>query len=169
MPFIGQIMPWAPNFAPQDWAFCNGREIQVSQNTALFALIGNKYGGNGTSTFAVPDLRGRVIMGAGNGPGLTPRLLGDKGGVETVVLTEDQLPPHTHTFQVPATSDRATTDNPVGNVPAKGDMDLYASTGTSSQNMISSATGANSPVSIMQPYCVMNYIICLNGSFPTRS
>jgi microcystin-dependent protein len=169
MPFIGQIMPWAPNFAPRNWAFCNGELIQKSQNEALFNLLGDKYGGDGVTTFALPDLQGRVIMGAGRGYGLTNRSLGEMGGMETVVLTKEQLPAHSHTFQIPATSNRATTDNPVGNVPAKGDMDLYASTGSPSPNITLPATGGNQPVSVMQPYTVLHYVICLNGSLPSAT
>jgi len=169
MPFLGQIMAWAPNFAPRDWAFCNGQVIQISQNQALYSLLGDRYGGDGKKTFALPDLQGRVIVGAGQGWGLTPRSLGEQGGMETVVLTEGQLPAHSHTFQIPATSDRANTDNPVGNAPAKGDMDLYASTGSPSPNITSPTTGGNQPVSVMQPFTVLHYVICLNGSLPSAT
>ncbi|RJP31603.1 MAG: phage tail protein [Candidatus Omnitrophota bacterium] len=168
--FIGEIKAWAPNFAPVDWAFCDGALLPVAQNSTLFALIGAKFGGDGAQNFALPDLRGRVIVGAGQGPGLTNRSLGETGGMESVVLSMDQLPAHTHSFQIPVSANRATTDNPVGNVPAKGDMDLYTTTGSPSQNSVaSSATGANQPISVMQPYFVVNYIICINGILPIRS
>ncbi len=167
--FMGQIMPWAPNFAPVNWAYCNGKLMSINQNPTLFSLLLNRYGGDGINNFALPDLRGRVIVGAGNGPGLTPRTLAEKGGIETVVLTDDQLPAHSHTFQIPATTDRATTDNPVGNVPAKGDMDLYASDGIPTGNITSSTTGANQPISVMQPFTGVNYIICVAGIYPTRT
>ncbi|MDX9753525.1 MAG: tail fiber protein [bacterium] len=167
--YIGQIMPWAPNFAPMYWAFCDGSLLSLAQNQALYALIGTMYGGNGTTNFALPDLRGRVIVGAGQGSGLTNRSLGEKGGLESVTLTVNQLPVHNHEFRVAASSGRATTDNPVGNVPARADMDLYAASGALTQkNWASSPAGGGTPVSVMQPYLVLNYIICLQGIFPPR-
>ena len=98
-PFVAEIRIFAGNFAPRNWAFCNGQLLPISQNTALFSLIGTTYGGDGRTTTALPNLQGRAPMHAGRGPGLTDRRLGQKGGVETVTLSEAQMPNHTHTLQ----------------------------------------------------------------------
>jgi len=101
-PYIAEIMLWAGNFAPQGWAFCNGQIMSISQYSALFSLVGTTYGGNGVTTFGLPDLRGRVAMHFGSGPGLTTRQLGEVSGLESVTLSTLELPPHSHTVQFTA-------------------------------------------------------------------
>src|SRR5271166_6177624 len=110
--FLGQIALFPYNFAPLDWAFCQGQLLQINQNTALFSLLGVQFGGDGVRTFALPDLRGRVPIGQGQGPGLSPYVIGSQQGVETVTLTPSQSPPHSHAF--PAFAYAATTNAPAG-------------------------------------------------------
>ena len=125
-PFLAEIRTFAGNFEPTGWAFCDGRLLSISQNTALFSLLGTTYGGNGTSNFALPDLRGRAPMNAGNGPGLTPRSLGENGGAETVTISPAQAPAHGHAFH--ASSGSGNSADPSGNVLANaGSQTLYAS------------------------------------------
>src|SRR4051794_30340022 len=119
-PFIGQISLFGGNFAPRGWAFCNGQLLAVSQNTALFSILGTTYGGNGQTTFALPDLRGRVPVHFGQGPGLSPYQLGEVGGTETTTLNVNQLPPHTHAVAPAASNNVQTSNRPVDNVPARG-------------------------------------------------
>jgi len=117
-PFIAEIGIFAGNFAPRGWAFCNGQILPISQNTALFSLVGTTYGGDGRTTFALPNLQGRAPMHPGTGPGLTTRRLGQSGGVETVTLSEAQMPSHTHTMQ--ASTGMALDDDPASdNYPAR--------------------------------------------------
>ena len=189
-PVIGFVLPWAPNFAPRNWAFCQGQLLAISQNNALFAILGTTYGGDGRNTFGLPDLRGRVAVHAGQGPGLTAYPLGVKRGSETVPLNANQLPAHSHTIsQEPELSIQGTTQN--GNVPAPTptarlsgaklssgqDVNLYrAGAGnvdmgglTVSGNVAVNSTGGGQPHNNMQPFQVMNYIICLVGIFPSRN
>src|SRR3954449_6617686 len=119
-PFIGQISLFGGNFAPRGWAFCNGQLLAVSQNTALFSILGTTYGGNGETTFALPDLRGRVPLHPGQGPGLSPYVLGENGGQENVTLNVTQLPAHTHAVSPRASNNAQTTNRPGGTIPAKG-------------------------------------------------
>ena len=116
-PFIGEIMLFAGNFAPRNWALCNGQILSIAQNTALFSILGTTYGGNGQTTFALPDLRGRVPIHAGQGPGLTNRTLGENGGEEAHVLTSAEMPMHTHGAVV--TSSNGTSASPAGLLPAR--------------------------------------------------
>ena len=116
-PFIAEIRIFAGNFAPRGWAFCNGQLLPISQNTALFSLVGTTYGGDGRTTFGLPNLQGRVPMHPGNGPGLTARQLGESGGVETVTLAESQMPTHTHGLN--AAPDPAEAPSPVDNAMAR--------------------------------------------------
>ena len=166
--FIGEIKMVGFHFAPRGWAFCDGQLLLISQNTALFSLLGTTYGGDGETTFALPDLRGRVPIHPGQGPGLTPRVLGEQGGDEEVTLTESQLPAHTH--QAFGSSSLATQPSPEGNLPAaKGRTKLYVEPG-SPVGMDSTAigsTGGNSPHANMQPFLGLNYIIALQGIFPS--
>src|SRR5688572_5778483 len=106
-PMIGEIRMWAGNFAPKNWALCNGQILAIASNTALFSILGTTYGGNGTTTFGLPDLRGRVPLGQGQGPGLTPRSLGEIGGEESVVILTSEMPAHTHTSTLPCDSNFA--------------------------------------------------------------
>ena len=120
-PFIAEIIMFGGNFAPRSWAFCDGQLLPISQNTALFSLLGTIYGGDGRTTFALPDLRGRVPMHQGNGPGLTPRNLGSKGGEENVALNQQQMPSHTHAavVEVHCSSEDGESDEAADNFPAK--------------------------------------------------
>ena len=116
-PFVGEIRMFAGNFAPRGWAYCDGQLLAVSQNDALFSLFGTIYGGDGRTTFGLPDLRGRFPIHAGQGPGLSNRRLGSKGGAETVTVTANQLPSHTHPIK--GTNDNATASDPAGQLPAQ--------------------------------------------------
>ena len=168
--FMGQIIPWPLPYAPEGWAFCDGKSIQIAQNAALFALIGNNFNSfNSNQYFLLPDLRGKVIIGTGQAPGSTINYtLGLYDGHNQVILTEKGLPSHSH--QTSVSSARAVTNTPQGNVPAKADTDLYAPPGTpqASQNTlpVGLPVGYNWPVDIVQPYVALNYIICVYGYFP---
>ena len=162
------------NFAPRGWAFCNGQLLAISQNTALFSILGTTYGGDGRTTFGLPDLRGRVPVHSGNGsagPGLTPRPLGQKSGAETNTLNVNQLPSHNHTASLPA-KEEANTETPNGHVIAGAGFDGF---GTAPDNGINMApfttgnTGGNQSLNNMQPYQCVNFIIALQGIFPSRS
>jgi len=173
-PFLGEIRMFAGNFAPRGWALCDGQLLPISNNTALFSLLGTTYGGDGRTTFALPDLRGRAPIHAGQGPGLTNKTLGQKGGEETVLLTVNQLPSHTHTAQINADSTVATSDIPKGALPARnaGSTPQYGNTPNTalSANSISINTvGGNQAHPNMQPYITINYIIALQGIYPSRN
>ena len=171
-PFLGQIMCAAFNFAPKGWAELNGQILSISQNTALFALLGTNYGGNGQTTFALPDLRGRVLMHDGSGPGLTPRTIGESAGAEQVTLNNGQLPAHTHTVTPQGSPADATLVSPANGVPAtKARTTLYAP-GPGSVPMspvLTSPAGSNAPVPVMQPYLVVKCFIAVQGVFPSRN
>lgn len=164
-PFIGEIRIFAGNFAPSSWAFCNGQLLSISQNTALFSLVGTIYGGDGRTTFGLPDLGGRAPMHSGNGPGLTSRSLGQRGGAETA--TAAQIPSHSHTLQG-VDADAQTTD-PTGNRLATSNEDNYDDQSAPNVSMSSLATGSfgNQAHDNMQPYLTLNFIIALNGIFPS--
>jgi microcystin-dependent protein len=166
-PFIGEIRPAGFNFAPRGWALCQGQILPISQNTALFSLLGTFYGGNGTSTFALPDLQGRVALNAGQGPGLSSYDVGQVGGTESVTLLTSQMPIHNH--NVVGSSASANSDTPTGRFPAVSPRTVY---GTSVDGFFSSQAvipdGGGQPHNNMQPYCVINYIIALQGVFPPR-
>jgi microcystin-dependent protein len=153
-PFLAEIRLFAGNFAPRGWAFCNGQLLSISQNTALFSLLGTTYGGDGRSTFALPDLRDQVPVGAGQGPGLSERVLGEVGGAATVTLLPAELPSH----GVPASSARATTNRATDAVPAAGGR--YAA----GPAVAVTATPHNN----RPPYLGLQYIIALQGVFPQR-
>jgi len=168
-PFIAEIKIFAGNFAPRGYAFCDGQLLPIAQNTALFSLIGTTYGGDGRTTTALPNLQGRTPMHPGRGPGLTPRLLGEKGGYETVLLGQNQLASHTHALR--ATQEDAIQTNPTGMAYAVTDNDAYSIEGTP-VNMSSETTantGGSEAHNNMQPYLVLNYIIALTGIYPSRN
>ncbi|HEY5999198.1 MAG TPA: tail fiber protein [bacterium] len=158
---------FAGNFEPWPWFFCDGRLLQIVQHTALFSILGTTYGGNGTTTFALPDLRGRFPVGIGQGPGLSPHDLGEVAGTESVALTSNQMPAHTHQLQ--ALNAAGTTSSPAGAVQAAG-RNLYAagSPNATLSGAAVSATGGSQPHPNMPPYLGINYIICVEGIFPTR-
>lgn len=172
--YIGQIIMFGGNFAPRSWALCNGQLLPISSYQALFSILGTTYGGDGRTTFGLPDLQGRVPVHAGAGPGLPPVRLGAKGGSATNILVEGQLPAHKHAAVLQAVSPipRGVTPgtNPAGTYNAEGG--IYA-TGANAQMapdaILMGDTGGNQPINNMQPYTAVNYIIALEGLFPPRS
>jgi len=168
-PFIGQIIMFGGNFAPRSWAFCDGQLLAISSNTALFSILGTTYGGDGRTTFALPELRGRVAIHAGNGPGLSNYNLGQKSGTETVTLNSNQMPSHTHTLR--AHSEDAEETNPSGHRLGGTGTAIYASE-AADVNMSGDSvtnTGGNQAHTNIQPYNTVNYIIALLGTYPSRS
>ena len=159
---------FAGNFAPRGWAFCQGQTLAIASNTALFSILGTTYGGNGQTTFMLPDFRSRVAVGAGQGPGLSSYNLGQAAGVESETLTINQMPAHFHTVAPACNSDDGTEGFPEGNCPAAGGK--YAATPNNSMKAYNSGnTGGSNPVPILQPYLGMNYIICIEGIYPSRN
>lgn len=158
--YIGQLLAVPYNFAPAGWALCDGQLLSIAQNTALFSLLGTNYGGNGTTTFGLPDLRGRAPIGMGQGPGLADYFLGQTGGAETTT----GIVAHTH--QLEANAGLGTTDSPSGAVPAAGGS--YASSGDGTVLAPTSSVGS-SEISIRDPYLAINWIIALQGTFPSRN
>ncbi|WP_400162721.1 phage tail protein [Brevibacillus sp. TJ4] len=167
--YVGEIRMFGGNYAPQGWAFCNGQLLSPDQYPALFALIGTTYGGDGVGTFALPDLRGRLPVHMGTNPGTnTAYSLGQKGGVETVALTQNQLPHHTHVVQ--ASSQAGTSNNPENNVWASGQQLFYNGVQSSGITMGSSisATGGAQPHNNIMPFLATNFIIALDGNWPPQ-
>ncbi|MEL6177957.1 MAG: tail fiber protein [Myxococcota bacterium] len=166
-PFIAEVRIFAGNFAPRGWAFCNGQLLPISQNTALFSLVGTTYGGDGRSDFALPDLRGRAPMHAGQGSGLTSRRLGAQGGVTDVTLTEAQLPNHSHTVSASSTS--STSRDPSRRVLGQAPVYKASDTVAPMANGSLASTGDSQAHTNMQPYLGLNFIIALVGLYPSRS
>jgi len=166
-PFVGEIRMVGFNFAPTGWALCNGQLLPIVQNTALFSLLGTTYGGNGVSTFGLPDLRARGPMHQGSGPGLAPRVLGQTYGVESVTLTTAQMPAHGH--GIDASQLQANRGNPVGGRQATSRDPVYTAACVSGPGLASAQAGVAQPHSNMQPSLVVNFIIALQGIFPPRS
>jgi microcystin-dependent protein len=166
-PFVGEIRWFAGNFAPRGWAFCDGQLLAVSQNDALFSILGTTYGGDGRTTFALPDMRGRMPMHIGNGPGLTPRRLGVKTGNETNTLTINQLPAHKHSLHANGSSGRAS--DPTGNVSGSIRRGYSSADPNMAMNEQSvSNTGSSIPVANVPPFETLHCIIALVGIFPSR-
>jgi microcystin-dependent protein len=188
--FIGTIMAWAPTYAPQSWAFCQGQTLAVSQNQALFALIGTTYGGNGSTNFQLPNLSGRVPIGAGTAPGQSNITLGQIGGAQSVILSINQMPTHTHVPTLSSVSIKASATEATDLLPSAtanvlaGPYDTNAlnalagftsaapdtvlNTGFSA-NISNSTVGGSQPVPTLPPFLGLNYIICLQGIFPPRN
>jgi microcystin-dependent protein len=171
-PFVAEIRIFAGNFAPKGWAFCDGQLLPLSQNTALFSLLGTTYGGDGKSNFALPDLQGRAPMQPGQGPGLSLHDLGETGGSDTVTLLESEIPSHSH-GQV-ANLNSAERPSPSGNILARTvGASLYQS--NTSQALVNMApeallpAGGDQPHNNLQPYLTMTFIIALQGVFPPRT
>ena len=171
-PFLGQVIPVGFNFAPQGWALCDGSLLPISQNSALFSLIGTYYGGDGVTTFGLPDLRGRVIAGAGSGPGLSPYAIGQPGGQEAVSLSANQLAGHTHVMVAAPSAELADpASNAVFGTNTTTGVAITATSGTQTSliGTTVSQTGGSAPHENRQPYTTINYIIALNGIYPSRS
>ncbi|MEQ9162951.1 MAG: tail fiber protein [Ilumatobacter fluminis] len=171
-PFVAEIRMFGGNFAPRGWALCDGQLLAVSQNDALFSLIGNIYGGDGETTFGLPDLRGRLAVHAGSGPGLSPRQLGAKGGSENVTITSNEMPSHTH--PVRASSQGGMSTSPVGNYPASVPLTArYQNVDAGSAGSVSMETtdsvGGNRSHTNLAPALCVNYIIALFGIYPSRN
>jgi microcystin-dependent protein len=177
---IGEIRMFAGNFAPQAWAFCQNQIMPIAQNTALFSILGTTYGGNGQTTFALPDFRGRVALGTGQGPGLASVQLGEVAGTASVTLTTGNLPAHNHplTGTVNPTANNDGTglgSNPTGGrLGASGNIfttatDEQVNMAPAVSTLAIGITGSSQPFSNMPPYTGMNFIICLQGIFPSRN
>ncbi len=199
--YLGTIVMWSMDWVPKNWAMCDGAIIPVQQNTALFSLIGSKFGGNGTTTFALPDLRGRMPIGMGQGAGLpTSYTIGQQGGMASTILTQNNLPPHTHPATMSSTGLAATTTLNVStkgggsNTPATGaslcataggpgGADIYITpapttdlvalgninTAVSGSGTVTiGATGSGQAFDNHPPYLGINFIICVNGMYPSR-
>ncbi|HEV7287047.1 phage tail protein [Sphingomonas sp.] len=194
-PFIGQISTYGFSFPPRNWALAQGQILSIAQNTALFSLLGTTYGGNGQTTFALPDLQGRVVLGQGQGPGLSPRSLGEVAGTETTTLLSTQMPQHVHSLSgatgtLSAINAKATEQSPpAGGYLARGvdtapqpdsipEIYLPASVGDPATKVPlagvnvagnTQIAGGSQPFSTMQPYLVLNQCIALTGIFPSRN
>jgi microcystin-dependent protein len=180
-PFIGEIKILGFNFAPRGYMTCQGQILSIAQNTALFSLIGTYYGGNGQTTFALPNLQGRVAKGQGQGAGLPSYVMGESAGVTSVTLLTSNLPAHTHpatgiTASLPVASGVGNSNSPVGNYLAQASIDTYSTASTPSKNYgtlaASGATGiagSSIPLDIQNPYLVVNYSIATQGIFPSRN
>jgi len=174
-PFVGEIRAVPFNFAPKGWAFCNGQILPIQQNTALFSLLGTTYGGDGKSTFALPDLQGRVPMHPGQGPGLSLHDLGETGGSDTVTLLATQIPPHTHSVAI--NSSNATTATPSASASLAAPVDINgdnanaysANANNDVINTLSARANSGNGHNNLSPYLTLNYIIALQGVFPPRS
>jgi microcystin-dependent protein len=169
-PFLGEIFASAFNFPPVGYAYCDGTLLPIAQNTALFSLLGTTFGGDGRVTFGLPDLRSRVPIMFGQGTGLTPYNLGDRGGVENVTLTLTEMPQHSH--EVFADSGNGSSTSPGGAVPAKSsqaDKVYGAPNGTPMNGGMIAPSGGNLPHENRQPFLALNYYIALVGIFPARA
>lgn len=158
------------NFAPRSWAFCDGQLLPIAQNSALFSLLGTTFGGDGRTTFGLPDLRGRIAMHAGAGPGLQDHRLGTKGGAASHTLTAAQMPAHTHEVKPKCNAEGADTDDPSNKFPGVANENIYH--GTADSTMLatpSSSAGGGQSFSIQNPYLTINFLIALQGVYPSRS
>lgn len=180
--FIGTIKMFAGTFAPRGWAYCQGQIMSIAQNQALFSLLGTTYGGNGQTTFALPNLEGRVPVGTGAGSGLSPYELGQMGGKETTRLIVENLPAHSHGAKLSVSSGNAAQDKATSGVsiatpgypdgrkftPTYGYNTSNPDTGLNEGSVSVAITGGSQPFDNRQPYTAMNYIICLHGIYPPR-
>jgi microcystin-dependent protein len=171
--FIGEIIMFGGNFAPRGWAYCDGQLLAISQNNALFSILGTTYGGDGRTTFGLPDLRGRVPVHAGAGPGLPVVRLGQKGGEATVILNVNQIPAHNHNAVIEAVSPIPRGDagpDPTNAYNAQGGVYANGKNAKMAADSVSvGSTGGSQPHDNMQPYQSVNYIIALDGIYPSRN
>ncbi|MEZ0487893.1 phage tail protein [Fibrella aquatica] len=171
--YLGTIKAFGFGFAPRGWAMCQGQLLSIAQNSALFALLGTTYGGDGQTTFGLPDLRGRTLVGLGQGPGLSNYSQGQLGGTESVTLTANQLPAHTHPLALNAFQEAGNVASPTGASPAtSGSLDPEYRTQGTPTTMAAQQTGqagGSQPHENRQPYLAINYCICLDGLFPSRN
>lgn len=180
--FLACILLWPCNFAPTGWAFCAGQLLSISQNSALFSLLGTTFGGNGQTTFGLPDMRSRIPIGVGQGLGLSSYVLGQVGGTETVTLTINNLPSHAHSFTISASNAQATVSTPAAGSntlaapydgvafnSVNGYNNLAPNTALNVGSTTTGLAGNNLPFSNTQPYLGLNYIIALQGIYPSRS
>ncbi len=174
-PFMASIMMWAANFAPRNWAYCQGQTMNISQNTALFSLLGTTYGGDGRTTYMLPNLSSRAPIGTGQGAGLSLYKLGQLGGAESVTLDSSNLPPHKHAlegYSTPATTATpAAQALPAATVSSVRDSYVYAyaTTGTAVAMGNTGVTGSGAPVQHVPPYLAINFIIAMQGLYPSRN
>lgn len=177
-PFMAEVRIWALNFAPRGWAFCNGQILPIAQNTALFSLLGTTYGGNGTSSFGLPDLMGRSPMQQGSGPGLTPRVLGEASGSASVTLLNTELPAHTHSIAgvnqvgqrgVPVSGDALGFDNRQSGGATVRYLNNNPGTRVPMSPSALTPSGGSLPHENQQPYLALNFCIAMQGIFPSRS
>jgi len=168
-PYIGQIQAFGFNFAPVGWAQCNGQLLPIAEYDALFSLLGTTYGGDGQTTFALPDLRGRSIIHPGSGSGLSPIQLGQSGGQETVTITINQLPSHNHIVSVAVNTGNGEESDSTKYIASHASAFSETSTGKDVLNGVNQTiVGSNQPVNIRNPYLGMNFCIALEGIYPTR-
>jgi microcystin-dependent protein len=173
--YIAEIRMFAGNFAPRGWAFCAGQILPIAQNTALFSLLGTTFGGNGQTTFALPDLRGRMAVGPGQGPGLSSYSLGQMGGEEGHTLIITEMPAHNHAAQASGVAAGGNSGTPSGGTWAGSTSrdNIYSNAAPSSPmasgNITVGIAGGSQPHNNVQPYTAVNYIICLQGIFPSRN
>lgn len=178
---IGEVRLFAANFQPRNWAYCDGRILAISTNSALFSILGTMYGGNGQTTFALPDFRGRINVSPGQSPGTSNYFEGEMTGYNSVTLLVSNLPSHTHTgisnapFMLGSTMTGEGTD-PADASPATTTVNVYSNQANpvsrslpATQNLVVNSSGASSPLNIQQPYIGMNYIICMYGIYPSRN
>ena len=173
-PFIGEIIMFGGNFAPRGWSFCDGQLLAISSHSALFSILGTTYGGDGRVTFGLPDMRGRVPVHAGNGPGLTPRPLGQRSGQEIVTLTTNQIPSHNHSVAMHLAAGTANTttgaNNPIGNIAGANIFDNEDDVGNKTlKGIVQQNVGGNQWHTNEQPYLTVNFIVALLGLYPSRN
>lgn len=176
-PFLGEIRMVGFNYQPRGWAFCDGRLLSIQQNSALFALLGTQFGGNGTTNFGLPDLRGRVPVSQGQGPGLSNYVMGEMTGSETVTLINSEMPMHTHLLNVAGAGLTGNQPLPTNNFLAQStdnstgsEITTYSATANSTMNPNAiNIAGGNQPHNNLQPLTCVNFIIALEGIFPSRN
>jgi microcystin-dependent protein len=170
--FIGEIRIFGGNFAPRGWAFCDGSLLRIAQYSTLYSILGAHYGGDGKTTFALPDLRGSTTVGQGAGPGLTPRTVAERGGAASITLLASEMPSHRHALQCGGNSDQqAPGSNTVWSGARRGQGTPYAAASSANTQLapaVLQLAGGSQAHENMQPYVAMNFIICLDGTYPPR-